>query len=46
MHYRVFLVVAVLALPAAAKADALFGNGMAGDRELPRTWGIGIDYFD
>ncbi|MDH3545878.1 MAG: hypothetical protein OEN22_02200 [Gammaproteobacteria bacterium] len=40
------LVVVVLALPLIAQADALFGNKMAGDRMLPRTWGIGIDYFD
>lgn len=46
MHYRIFLVAAILALPAASMADALFGNGIAGDRELPRTWGIGMDYFD
>lgn len=32
-------------LPISAQADALFGNEMAGDTKLPRTWGIGIDYF-
>lgn len=37
---------AALLMPFAAHADALFGNSMAGDRELPRTWGIGIDYFE
>ena len=31
---------------ATAQADALFGNDMAGDRKLPRTWGIGFDYFE
>jgi len=37
--------VAALALPTSSHADALFGNDLAGDRKLPRTWGIGIDYF-
>lgn len=40
-----FLVLAAMLLPFSAQADALFGNAMAGDRKLPRTWGIGIDYF-
>jgi len=35
----------VLALPLFAHAEAMFGNDMAGDRKLPKTWGIGIDYF-
>lgn len=35
----------LLAAPLLTQADALFGNGVAGDRELPRTWGIGVDYF-
>ena len=39
------MTVLALALPISAQADALFGNDMAGDRRLPRTWGIGIDYF-
>ncbi len=39
------MTVLALALPISAQADALFGNDMAGDRKLPRTWGIGIDYF-
>lgn len=46
MKTRILIIAAVLALPVAAQADALFGNGMAGDRYLPRTWGIGVDYFD
>jgi hypothetical protein len=46
MKSRLFMVMAVLFLPFTAQADALFGNDMAGDRKLPRTWGIGIDYFD
>jgi len=37
--------VAALALPASSYADALFGNDWAGDHKLPRTWGVGIDYF-
>ena len=43
---RKLFVLVAMALPFAAQADALFGNGMAGDRYLPRTWGIGIDYFE
>lgn len=39
------LAMAVLALPLSSYADALFANGLAGDRKLPRTWGIGVDYF-
>lgn len=46
MRSRLLLVMTVLALPIAAQADALFGNSMAGDRYLPRTWGVGIDYFE
>lgn len=45
MKSKTFLFIAALILPAVGQADALFGNSMAGDRELPRTWGIGIDYF-
>jgi hypothetical protein len=45
MKAKSFLLAAVLLLPVAGQADALFGNSLAGDRELPRTWGIGIDYF-
>lgn len=40
------LVLGLLALPLAGHADALFGNSLAGDMKLPRTWGIGVDYFD
>lgn len=39
------LALAALALPLSSYADALFANGLAGDRKLPRTWGIGVDYF-
>ena len=41
-----FVALVPLLLPLAGKADALFGNDLAGDRQLPRTWGIGVDYFD
>jgi len=41
-----FLVLAVLAFPLSSYADALFGNKMAGDMKLPKTWGVGIDYFN
>lgn len=46
MKTRLLIVMTVMSLPVAAQADALFGNDMAGDRNLPRTWGIGIDYFN
>lgn len=36
----------ILLAPLSVRADALFGNDMAGDAKLPRTWGIGIDYFE
>ena len=42
---RYLLALLAMILPLAAQADALFANGLAGDRKLPRTWGIGIDYF-
>lgn len=45
MFTRLFLIFGVLAVPIAAQGDALFGNELAGDRALPRTWGIGVDYF-
>lgn len=41
-----FLACATLFLPPIVQADALFGNDLAGDANLPRTWGVGIDYFD
>lgn len=46
MKLRIFVLTVVAALSSAAQADALFGNDMAGDRALPRTWGIGFDYFE
>ena len=45
MKVRFILTLVVLVVSFSAQADALFGNDMAGDRKLPRTWGIGIDYF-
>lgn len=38
-------VLAAMVLPFTACADALFGNSLAGDRNLPKRWGISIDYF-
>ena len=46
MKNKNLLALAALALPFVANADALFANDLAGDRKLPRTWGVGIDYFD
>ena len=45
MKSKYLLLVSLFVLPVSSQADALFGNSLAGDRELPRTWGIGIDYF-
>jgi len=45
MKIRYLLALLVLMLPYWAQADALFANDLAGDRHLPRTWGIGVDYF-
>lgn len=39
------LLLLILVLPVFAQADPLFGKAMAGDRKLPRAFGIGIDYF-
>ena len=36
----------ILVLPVSGMADPLFGKEMAGDRNLPRAFGIGIDYFN
>lgn len=46
MKVRNFLLMLILALPETVLADPLFGKDMAGDRELPRAFGIGIDYFN
>ena len=46
MNNKHLFIAALLAAPMSAQADALFGNDMAGDAKLPRTWGIGIDYFE
>lgn len=45
MKFSKVLAVLILTLPVLCQADALFGNDMAGGRELPPTFGIGIDYF-
>lgn len=36
----------ILAVPFCGQADPIFGKDMAGDRNLPRAFGIGIDYFN
>lgn len=46
MRTRKLLLLLILVLPLSSQADPLFGKGMAGDRELPRAFGIGIDYFN
>ncbi len=45
MKLKKLLLVTACFAPIGANADALFGNEMAGDRWLPRTWGIGANYF-
>ncbi len=45
MKIKNILVLLILVLPVFAQADPLFGKAMAGDRNLPRAFGIGIDYF-
>lgn len=45
MRTKKLLLLLILVLPLAGQADPLFGKGMAGDRNLPRAFGIGIDYF-
>ena len=45
MKIKDLLLVLTLVLPVSGQADPLFGKEMAGDRKLPRTFGIGIDYF-
>lgn len=46
MKNKCLLALVPLTLPLWAQADALWGNDLAGERKLPRAWGIGIDYFD
>ncbi|MEM7430765.1 MAG: hypothetical protein AAF351_02380 [Pseudomonadota bacterium] len=46
MRQKIFVLLGFLILPTVSGAQALWGNDMAGDRKLPKTWGIGIDYFD
>lgn len=45
MKIKNILVLLILVLPVFAQADPLLGKSMAGDRNLPRAFGIGIDYF-
>jgi hypothetical protein len=46
MRTRNLLLLLVLVFPLSSQADPLFGKDMAGDRQLPRAFGIGIDYFN
>jgi len=46
MRTRKLLLLLILVLPLSSQADPIFGKGMAGDRNLPRAFGIGIDYFN
>lgn len=46
MRTRNVIPVLFLLLPLSSHADPLFGKEMAGDRNLPRMFGIGIDYFN
>ena len=46
MRVKNLLLLLILVLPLSGQADPLFGKGMAGDRQLPRAFGIGIDYFN
>jgi hypothetical protein len=46
MRIRNLIPILILVLPFSAQADPLFGKQMAGDRKLPRMFGVGIDYFN
>lgn len=46
MRTRILLLPLILVFPLSGQADPLFGKDMAGDRNLPRAFGIGIDYFN
>ncbi len=46
MKARSLLLVLILVMPASGLADPLFGKGLAGGSNLPRAFGIGIDYFN
>ena len=46
MRIRNLLLLLILVLPLSGQADPLFGKEMAGNRKLPRAFGIGIDYFN
>lgn len=46
MKLKNLLFLLILVVPVTSQADPLFGKSMAGDRKLPRAFGIGIDYFN
>ncbi len=46
MKTKNLLLMLILVIPASGLTDPLVGKGMAGDRNLPRAFGIGIDYFN
>jgi hypothetical protein len=46
MRTRNLPLLLILVLPLSSQADPLFGKEMAGDRQLPPAFGIGIDYFN
>ncbi|MFQ6005276.1 MAG: hypothetical protein ACE5OQ_07205 [Woeseia sp.] len=46
MKIKNFPLLLILVLPIPALADPLLGKGLAGDRKMPRAFGIGIDYFN
>lgn len=45
MKFVKYAVVLLVCLPALGQADSLFGSDLAGDRKLPKAFGIGVDYF-
>ncbi len=45
MKKRTTLVIFAFVLPLTAQGDPLFGKDWAGDREMPRTFGVGVDFF-
>ncbi|MFQ5981754.1 MAG: hypothetical protein ACE5KS_00115 [Woeseiaceae bacterium] len=46
MKIKNLLLVLVLVMPVSVQADPLLGKDLAGDRKLPRAFGVGIDYFE
>jgi len=45
MKFIKYVVALLLSLPVLGQADSLFGSDLAGDRKLPKIFGIGVDYF-